>query len=160
MLNGNNPSQKAADDQAAQQQSGQQQGQQKHAVNAKPSLWQRVKSSVANASYALNAFIITHSDLVMEGNKSSFEYWSKQSNQNIIKSLNPGGKEPMQVHPEVDSDGVVHMRVLNGNMRLNILQSRDAHLGGLNPATLTPVRLEPFVTPNAEPETPEPIDIP
>jgi hypothetical protein len=114
----------------------------------------------------MTAFIITHSHWAMENNKSGFEYWSKQSNEDIIKSLNPGGKEPMQVRTEVDSEGEMNFRVLNGNTRLGILQSRGADLGGLNPESLPPVmQLEPLGMPKtgsgagAETE-PEPLEFP
>jgi hypothetical protein len=81
----------------------------------------------------------------MEGNKSALEYWSKQSNEDIIKSLNPGGKEPMQVRMDGEN-----MRVLNGNMRYSILQSRGADLSGLKPEVLPPVApVEPIVEPAA-----------
>jgi hypothetical protein len=119
----------------------------------------------ASVSYAVTAFIITHSHSAMEGNKASFNYWSKKSNEEIVKSLNPGGKEPMQVRMEVDSEtGTMNMRVMNGNMRLSILQSRGADLRGLTPETLPPVMLEPLgmpkAEPGAEPEPTAPIDIP
>jgi len=121
------------------------------------------KHSIA---YGVTAFIIGHTRFAMEGNKSGFEYWSKQSNEDIIKSLNPGGKEPMQVRTEFDSEGGMHFKVLQGNTRMSILQSRGADLSGLNPETLPPVmQLEPLGMPKTEsgagtaPEA-EPIDIP
>jgi hypothetical protein len=120
-------------------------------VTAKPSIWKRIGSwfgSTTHAvSYGMTAFMITHSHSAMEGNKSSFEYWSKQSNEDIIKSLNPGGKEPMQIRMEGEN-----ARVLNGNMRYSILQSRGADLGGLKPEVLPPVTLEPMIEPTIEPE--------
>jgi RHS repeat-associated protein len=141
-------------------------------VHAKTHWWNKVGSWFGRVghgiAYGTTAFIITHSHWAMENNKSGFEYWSKQSNEEIIKSLNPGGKEPMQVRTEYDSDGGMHLRVLNGNTRLSILQSRGADLGGLNPETLPPVmQLDPLGMPKtgsgsgagAEPE-PEPLDIP
>ena len=121
----------------------------------------------------LTAFIITHSNFAMEGNRSGFEYWSKQSNEDIIKLLNPGGKEPMQVRTEFDSEGGMQFKVLNGNTRLSILQSRGADLKGLNPEELPPVmQFEPLGMPKTssegevgtgtgvEPEPELPLDIP
>jgi len=120
-------------------------------VTAKPSVWKKIGGWFGNRghdiSYAMTAFIITHSKLAMEGNKSSFEYWSKQSNEDIIKSLNPGGKEPMQIRMDGED-----ARIINGNMRYSILQSRGADLSGLKPEVLPPVMLEPMVEPMIEPE--------
>jgi RHS repeat-associated protein len=139
-------------------------------VHANTHWWNKVGSFFGKAehgiAYGMTAFIITHSHWAMENNKSGFEYWSKQSNEDIIKSLNPGGKEPMQVRTEVDSEGGMNFRVLNGNTRLGILQSRGADLGGLNPEALPPVmQLEPLGMPKtgsgagAETE-PEPLEFP
>jgi RHS repeat-associated protein len=139
-------------------------------VHANTHWWNKVGSFFGKAehgiAYGMTAFIITHSHWAMENNKSGFEYWSKQSNEDIIKSLNPGGKEPMQVRTEVDSEGEMNFRVLNGNTRLGILQSRGADLGGLNPESLPPVmQLEPLGMPKtgsgagAETE-PEPLEFP
>ncbi|HEV2618977.1 MAG TPA: hypothetical protein VGU23_03450, partial [Acidobacteriaceae bacterium] len=72
---------------------------------------------------------------------------SKQSDEAIIKSLNPGGKEPMQIRMDGDE-----ARIINGNMRYSILQSRGADLSGLKPEVLPPVMLEPMVEPMIEPE--------
>ncbi|HSY36304.1 MAG TPA: RHS repeat-associated core domain-containing protein [Acidobacteriaceae bacterium] len=120
-------------------------------VTAKPSVWKRIGSWFGGAahgvSYAATVFIIKHSKLAMEGNKSSFEYWSKQSNEDIIKSLNPGGKEPMQVRMDGENANII-----NGNMRYSILQSRGADLGGLKPEVLPPVTIGPMIEPTIEPE--------
>jgi hypothetical protein len=63
-------------------------------VNAKPSVWRKIGGWFGReahaVSYAATVFVITHSKLALESNKSGFEYWNKQSNEDIIKSLNPG----------------------------------------------------------------------
>jgi RHS repeat-associated protein len=122
-------------------------------VTAKPSVWKKIGGWFGDrahaVSYAMTAFIITHSKLAMEGNKSGFEYWSKQSNEDIIKSLNPGGKEPMQIRMDGED-----ARIINGNMRLSILQSRGADLTNLKPEVLPSAMfgIEPVIEPTIEPE--------
>ena len=118
-------------------------------MTAKPSVWKRIGGwfgSKAHAvSYAATAFVITHSRLALENNKSGLEYWNKQSSEDIIKSLNPGGKEPMQVRMDGEN-----MRIINGNTRYSILQSRGADVSGLKPEVLPPVNLEPVVEPQVD----------
>jgi RHS repeat-associated protein len=59
-------------------------------VHANTHWWNKVGSFFGKAehgiAYGMTAFIITHSHWAMENNKSGFEYWSKQSNEDIIKS--------------------------------------------------------------------------
>ena len=120
-------------------------------VHAKTHWWNKVGSWFGSAthsvSYAFTAFVITHSKLAMEGNRSGFEYWSKQSNEEIIKSLNPGGKEPMQIRMDGEN-----AKIMQGNTRYSILQSRGADLSGLKPDVLPPVEpIGPLVEPTVEP---------
>lgn len=44
----------------------------------------------------MTAFIITHSNRAMEGDKSAFEYWSKQSNEDIIKFSQLSSREKIR----------------------------------------------------------------
>uniref|UniRef100_UPI00211ED1DE RHS repeat-associated core domain-containing protein n=1 Tax=Bradyrhizobium sp. SRS-191 TaxID=2962606 RepID=UPI00211ED1DE len=55
-------------------------------------------------------------DTITRGNKSSYDYWSKQDNQAIVDSLQPGLPESLKAKP----DGTI----MNGNTRYYILRNR------------------------------------
>ncbi len=82
------------------------------------------------------------------GNKSTIDFWSKQSDEYIIKSLNDG-PQPMLIQRDPNSEE--GYRIMNGNTRYSILRSRGADLSGLKPQIL------PSVTPM---EAIEPEEIP
>jgi hypothetical protein len=82
----------AAATQKAQQQNGDRpQTTDSVTVTAKPSGWKRIGgwfgSATHSMSYAATAFIITHSKLAMEGNKSSFEYCSNRATKTLSNRL-------------------------------------------------------------------------
>ena len=66
-----------------------------------------------------------HSDatLMSGSNKFSYEYWSKQSAADIVRSLHPGSKEALRVKP----DG----RIFNGNTRIKVLEERGFDINRL-----------------------------
>jgi hypothetical protein len=55
--------------------------------------------------------------------KLSLEYWRKQSTDDIVRSLAPGGREALRVKP----DG----RVMNGNTRIKVLAERGYDINSL-----------------------------
>ena len=59
----------------------------------------------------------------MSGNKSSYDYWSKKSTEEIIDSLKPGSVEPLMVK----ENGVI----MQGNTRIMILQQRAIDVNSL-----------------------------
>ncbi len=56
-------------------------------------------------------------------NRYSYDYWNKQSTDDIVKSLRPGQEEPLTVKP----DG----RIFQGNTRTSILQQRGFDINTL-----------------------------
>ena len=70
-----------------------------------------------------------HSDeTIKSSNKSGYDYWSKKSTDEIVKSLRPGQEEPLTVKP----DG----RIFQGNTRALILQERGFDINTLPRVTL------------------------
>jgi hypothetical protein len=55
--------------------------------------------------------------------KLALEYWRKQSTDDIVRSLAPGGREALRVKP----DG----RVMNGNTRIKVLEERSFDVNSL-----------------------------
>jgi hypothetical protein len=51
------------------------------------------------------------------------EHWRKQSTDDIIRSLAPGGREALRVKP----DG----RIMNGNTRIKVLEERGFDVNSL-----------------------------
>jgi hypothetical protein len=66
-----------------------------------------------------------HSDQTLEAgsNRVALEYWRQQPTESIVKSLQPGTPEALQVKP----DG----RVMNSNTRLKVLEERGFDIHGL-----------------------------
>lgn len=66
-----------------------------------------------------------HADETLETGVSRFslEYWRQRSVEEIIESLRPGKSEALQVKP----DG----RILNGNVRVKVLEERGFDIGSL-----------------------------
>lgn len=66
-----------------------------------------------------------HSDQTLEygSNRLALEYWRKQPTDNIVQSLQPGNSEALKVKP----DG----RVMNGNIRIKVLEERGFDINGL-----------------------------
>jgi hypothetical protein len=66
-----------------------------------------------------------HSDETLETGVSHFslEYWRQRSTRKIVESLRPGKSEALKVKP----DG----RILNGNVRIKILEERGFDIAGL-----------------------------
>lgn len=66
-----------------------------------------------------------HSDETLESGASRFSlaYWRQQKTEEIIESLRPGKSEALKVK----SDG----RILNGNVRVKILEERDFDVNNL-----------------------------
>lgn len=63
-----------------------------------------------------------------ETTKSSYDYWSKRSTDEIVKSLRPGQEEPLMVKP----DG----RIFQGNTRALVLQERGFDINTLSRVTI------------------------
>ncbi len=55
--------------------------------------------------------------------RSSLRYWREQKTETIAEPLRPGNRESSQVKP----DG----RVLNGNVRVKVLEERGFNVDGL-----------------------------
>ena len=55
--------------------------------------------------------------------KLALEHWRKQSTDDIIRSLAPGGREALRVKP----DG----RITNGNTRIKVLEERGFDVNSL-----------------------------
>lgn len=66
-----------------------------------------------------------HADETLETSISRFslEYWRQRSTEEIIESLRPGRLESLKVKP----DG----RILNGNVRIKVLEERDIDINSL-----------------------------
>ena len=66
-----------------------------------------------------------HADETLKSGISRFslEYWQQRSTQEIIESLKPGKVEALKVKP----DG----RILNGNVRIKVLELRGFNLNSL-----------------------------
>jgi hypothetical protein len=66
-----------------------------------------------------------HSDHTLESgaNRVALEYWRKQSTEDIVNSLQPGQPEALKVK----SDG----RIMNGNMRIKVLEERGFDVNSL-----------------------------
>ena len=66
-----------------------------------------------------------HADEVLRSGASRFslEYWRQRSTKEIIESLRPGKIETLKVK----ADG----RVLNGNVRIKVLEERGFDINGL-----------------------------
>ncbi|MCO5082520.1 MAG: hypothetical protein M9955_12800 [Rhizobiaceae bacterium] len=62
-------------------------------------------------------------DALKSGNKSSYDYWSRKSTEEIVESLRPGSEEPLTVKP----DG----RIFQGNTRTLILEERVYDINSL-----------------------------
>jgi hypothetical protein len=66
-----------------------------------------------------------HSDHTLEAgsNRVALEYWRKQPTEDIVNSLQPGQPEALKVK----SDG----RIMNGNMRIKVLEERGFDVNSL-----------------------------
>ena len=66
-----------------------------------------------------------HSDQTLEVGSGRFalEHWRKQPTEDIVKSLQPGGIEALKVK----SDG----RIMNGNVRIKVLEERGFDVNSL-----------------------------
>ena len=66
-----------------------------------------------------------HSDHTLEAgsNQVALEYWRKQPTEDIVNSLQPGQPEALKVK----SDG----RIMNGNMRIKVLEERGFDVNSL-----------------------------
>lgn len=65
-----------------------------------------------------------HSDeTTKSGNRSSYDYWSKKSTNDIVGSLRPGQEEPLTVKPGG--------RIYQGNTRILILEERGFNINSL-----------------------------
>jgi hypothetical protein len=66
-----------------------------------------------------------HSDETIESGEGSFslKYWRRQKTPDIVESLRPGTDESLKVKP----DG----RIINGNVRIKILDERGFDVNGL-----------------------------
>jgi hypothetical protein len=66
-----------------------------------------------------------HSDQTLESgsNRFALEYWRRQPTENIVQSLRPGNAETLKVKP----DG----RVMNGNIRIKVLEERGFDINSL-----------------------------
>ena len=66
-----------------------------------------------------------HSDQTLEAGSNSvaLEYWRKQPTDEIVKSLQPGTPEGLKIKP----DG----RIMNGNMRIKVLEERGFDINSL-----------------------------
>ncbi len=62
-------------------------------------------------------------DTTKNSNKSGYDYWSKQSTEDIVESLKPGTPESLKVKP----DGII----MNGNTRILILEERGFDINSL-----------------------------
>ena len=65
----------------------------------------------------------TDETLSTGANRFSLEYWRRRKTEEIIESLRPGNDEALQVKP----DG----RILNGNVRIKVLEERGFDVNGL-----------------------------
>jgi RHS repeat-associated protein len=80
-----------------------------------------------------------HSDAVYSqpgAAKSSFDFWSKQPTNDIVRSLKPGATEPLSVKP----DG----RIYDGNTRVKVLKERGVNVDKLPRVIVPPTRF-PFI---------------
>jgi len=73
---------------------------------------------------------VLHSRTTIESDPN-YSSWSQESTENIVRSLYPGGEEPLLVN----SDGLV----LNGNTRITILQDRGYDVDSLPRELLDPL---------------------
>jgi hypothetical protein len=66
-----------------------------------------------------------HLDYTLEAgsNRVALEYWRKQPTEDIVNSLQPGQPEALKVK----SDG----RIMNGNMRIKVLEERGFDVNSL-----------------------------
>ena len=66
-----------------------------------------------------------HSDHTLEAvsNRVALEYWRRQSTEDIVNSLQPGQPEALKAK----SDG----RIMNGNMRIKVLEERGFDVNSL-----------------------------
>ncbi len=66
-----------------------------------------------------------HSDRALEGGagRLALEYWRQQSTTDIVQSLQPGNFEALKVKP----DG----RIMNGNIRITVLEERGVDVQSL-----------------------------
>lgn len=71
-----------------------------------------------------------HADETLRSGASRFslEYWRLRSNEEIVESLRPGKTEALKVKP----DG----RILNGNVRIKILEERGFDVDSLERETV------------------------